>query len=377
VWQGSGKTTIAATGKLEFKAEEFNLKRKLVNQGLMEWRNVWAANLPEQSIKLDGAGTIENTVGGIFDILGNPTVPQSIVRVGGSGTLLNHGTVWVQLGLRFEIPAYDANSTGSVRILGPVTQGVRSFKIHEQLVFEAGRIDVGLGAELVLPGGLEQSGGEIVSNGGRIGVVGTFALSNGLFDLSGDLEGWSLRADTLTQTGGAIFAFDALIDVNGKFDQLGGTVELDQAMADVSGGWFVAEGAALYAAHGSGLIGNLSNHGLLELGLMSSQGAGDTFSITGNFAQSSTGSLRMDISDTYARDRLNVSQNAGFGGNFTLRAPPTFSPGPGMMIDFIWYQTRTGQFSGYTLPPPGPWVPMYIDNPPDGPGIFYLRRPYM
>jgi hypothetical protein len=165
-----------------------------------------------------------------------------------------------------------------------------------------------------------------------------------------------------------------MIDVSGTYNQVAGVVELDTSSAIVDGGWVVGQQAALYAYRTNTITGNLSNAGLLEFGPMTSppdQPWNDSLAVNGDFGQSSTGQLTMDVGNSNT-DTLHVSNHAGLGGGLTVRTPPSFF-GFGVR-DLIFYQTRTGTFSSTGLP--SGWVGEYIDNLPDGPGWFRIRRQF-
>jgi hypothetical protein len=417
-WDQGGTAQVGTptntTATLNFKADRHDIQRVLTNYGVMNWVRLTIpllSDTPPSSaeIVLFGPGTIYNKGGANFNITSNGPRTQKL-KANVERTFVNYGTLTTTndrpdpgrgiVGGSIEIDFYDQDE----EVRGGTTfKGKHEHKgkavINKKELLAAGVQNINPDALLVVLGDVEQTGGDLVASSADVQVAGTYRQSAGALvggaslvamattyefqggtaDFSGTRNGESLVADSIHQTGGTlVMHYTSALDVTGAFDQEAGTVQIDMSGATVGGGWGIGQAGSLYASR-AGIAGNLSNNGLVELGLITpppSQTYADTLSITGDYSQSGTGRLTMDIV-TYPNwmvDSLSISGHAAFGGTFTLRAPAGFNPGP-MTIGLISYQTHSGEFATYVLPP-GNWIEVYTENPPNGPGGFQIHQPY-
>ncbi|HKB06149.1 MAG TPA: hypothetical protein VKD90_28395, partial [Gemmataceae bacterium] len=143
--------------------------------------------------------------------------------------------------------------------------------------------------------------------------------------------------------------------------------------ATTDSGWRVGQYAALYA-YRSNIVGDLTNSGLLEIGLINGTNyPNDVLGVSDDFTQTGTGQLTLDASSS-AWERVAVGDQATFAGTFTMRVPPGFFVPPGWAFEFITFASYTGVFNTYVLPP-GNWQAEYTNPvPPGTSGSFRLRK---
>lgn len=379
-WEGAGTTQVGTgdnrTAKLVLAAQQHELKRTIVNEGVIDW--IWATPVPnpppnppppESEVSITGlGGSIDNRAGATVNIESSGPVIQRFSLV--LGTLKNAGTVKAKTDRLIELDSYEKAGAGKLDIKNPKNTG--EVKVNGKVVMSSGTINLEAGAKLVLAGGLDQSGGDLISSG-RVEIVGTYNFSGGTADFSGTVGGQSLVADLVEQTGGTLMVSNGALEIHGGYGQLAGTVELDMSTATTDSGWRVGQYAALYA-YRSNIVGDLTNSGLLEIGLINGTNyPNDVLGVSDDFTQTGTGQLTLDASSS-AWERVAVGDQATFAGTFTMRVPPGFFVPPGWAFEFITFASYTGVFNTYVLPP-GNWQAEYTNPvPPGTSGSFRLRK---
>jgi hypothetical protein len=199
-----------------------------------------------------------------------------------------------------------------------------------------------------------QSGGQFVTSAAAVQVTHAYVFSGGTADYSGTQGGLSLAAAEIDQSGGTLTALNAHFEISGPINQTAGTVQFNISGANVGGGWTLGSAAVLFASH-SGITGDMTNGGQLEVGLIGSQTpSSDHFDVTGNYTQTGSGRLTLD-GNTSATEYLSVSGLATLGGTCTLRVPPGTSIPPMWAFGLMVYGTHVGTFSSVVLPP-GNWM---------------------
>jgi hypothetical protein len=230
-------------------------------------------------------------------------------------------------------------------------------------------------------GNYGQAGGSVYSTG-AINVTGSMRLGGGSLDEeSGGSSGLTLGA--FLQTGGS-FTLDntgftvghdfqlaggtGLISsgsgtISGRMLLTGGTQTLhDLGTITVTGGVQVTEGGTLLLQGGQ-LTANLTNAGTLSLGSRTSPVAGDSYTINGNFTQTSGASLFMDMGAS-ATDSLTVTGTAALDGLFALNLTGGYVPSASATFPMLTYGSRVGGFSALSLPvvTSGSWDFLYDDS---------------
>ena len=158
---------------------------------------------------------------------------------------------------------------------------------------------------------------------------GSMSLSTGTtLDFSG---GFTLTsASSITGWGSIVFS--------GGTTQIGGS--LTATSATISSGAAISGSATITAA--------VTNNGTIHVG---GPGAAGTLTIAGNFTQSSTGVLNMEIGGLTAGsqyDRLAISGTATLGGTLNVTLINGFTPASGNSFQLITYMSRSGTFATFT-----------------------------
>jgi hypothetical protein len=200
----------------------------------------------------------------------------------------------------------------------------------------------------------DQSGGQFGTSAAAVQVTHAYVFSSGTADYSGTEGSLSMSAAEVDQSGGTMTALNAHFEISGPINQTAGLVQFNISGANVGGGWTLGSSATLFASH-SGITGDMTNGGQLEVGLIGSQTpSNDHFGVTGNYTQTGSGRLTLD-GNTSATEYLSVSGLASLGGTCTLRVPSGTSIPPMWAFGLMVYGTHVGQFNSVVLPP-GNWM---------------------
>jgi hypothetical protein len=197
-----------------------------------------------------------------------------------------------------------------------------TFTFTESLTL-TGTVNVQAGAILNLADGSGNSG--VLSVAGSVVVSGDFA--NG-----GDVG--LLNGSTLT--------------VSGSYTQTGGSTTLSGAMLS-AGGLVDLQGGEL---SGSGTIaGNVQNAALIAVG---ESGAPGLLSITGDYTQTSSGVLNIEIGGSNAGtdfDQLAIGGTANLDGTLNVSLINNFTPMSGDSFQVLTFATLNGTFASTNLDP--------------------------
>jgi hypothetical protein len=137
---------------------------------------------------------------------------------------------------------------------------------------------------------------------------------------------------------------------------LGGVLAFGGTLTNGAGGTVVATGGAV--AGGSvvqegtmavqGTLASLTNSGLLQI---AGHGAPGLLTASGNFTQTATGSLALDLGGTTAvseHDRLVVSGASSLSGTIAINLIGGFMPSLGQSFSVLGYASNSGAFTGCT-----------------------------
>jgi hypothetical protein len=255
-----------------------------------------------------------------------------------------------------------ANLSGSLDLIGgvltiqptsPVTQRLSELTVSNASLSGSDNYDVS---------GLLTFNGALYTTG-TTDAEGGIAL--GSFDLAyGTLNNHA----TATWTGG-----NSLIEANAVLNNLAGATFAVQTTAVlsngqtasaienaglfiVSGGSSVAEGPVTFENAVGGILSgagwlnvNITNDGVVNPG---SAGAAGTLTINGNYSQTATGSLNVDLGGTAAgsSDQLAVSGTATLGGRLNVATIGSFAPVFGNTFQVLTFGSSSGNFALYTGP---------------------------
>jgi fibronectin-binding autotransporter adhesin len=340
-----------------------------------------------------GSGT--ETVTGANSYTGGTTINAGTLAIGAGGSLAPNGAVTLAAaGTRFDISAGGDQSigalggvTGSTVTLGAstITLSSTSNSNYAGTIEGTGGLVKGGSATQTLTGANTYSGGTIINAGtlalgagGSLAPTGALSMNgSGIFDIStggnqaiGALAGAAgttvaLGGNTLTVNGTTDTAFDGVITGSGGLAKAGtgtlilnaansytgstavdgGTLEVgdaDHPGARLEGNVFVGSAGTL-RGHGS-IGGDVSNDGVVRPG-----GSIGTLTVDGNYTQSPSGTLFIDVSPT-AASQLKVGGTANLGGTLkVLYGPGTYSTASYRIVDAA---AVSGQFSNTTANTP-------------------------
>jgi parallel beta-helix repeat protein len=338
-------------------------------------------NLIEQSegdaIKLDGASlvqitnnTITNnagravyavnstdvTIGGVD--LGNTFTANGGTAVdieGGSSYTLAGNTITTNTGRGVFI-----HDTASAVTVGGLDEGEGnsiSGNGDDALVFGSGtghlflsnyiEGDVEIWAGSSVAGEGEVTGAVYMSNAGTFTVLDLIVPP--VFQLSGDF----------TQTAGAVTVVSGTTTLGGtgSVDILGGTFTIEQGTVIAPGGLTIGQGAVLYAgtAGSANLIADVVNAGSIYVGGDGSTGilsilADASLGIAGNYTQTATGTLYMELAGPGDYDQVSIAGTAALDGLLYVDLLNNYEPYAPDSFTLLSYDSYTGQFADIDVP---------------------------
>ncbi len=287
------------------------------------------------------------TVAGTFRLLNNASL-----RVQGAGTINNGGTIYVSsTGSSTEIYC-QVDTAGDVITLsgggeivadsgGPceVTEYYSNPILHNlDNTFRGANLNLGTGGLEIINEGLVLADSDV----GQI-IIDPPGDGYG-FDNRGTLQatgaaGMQIRSGLFTTSGTVEIAAGSSLSRTGNFVQTDGATTVDGTLS-VTSGSLLLQGGTLT---GEGTItGDVSNSaGDIEPG-----GGIATLSLTGDFAQSDTGTLLIELGgfSDGEYDVLEITGNAALGGYLDLQPVNGFVPAIG---DSFTILTATGTISGW------------------------------
>jgi hypothetical protein len=212
-----------------------------------------------------------------------------------------------------------ASGAGAVRLAGPAKlTNTGTFTVPSALTVEATVCCVSPaqfinnGTFVAKPGGTAVAG----FNGVKFANAGQVRVESG--SLSARLAGYR-------QTGGVTLL-------------AGGTLTSDQVI-DLAAGTLAGTGT---------LSASLASAGIVSPGAASPPDAVGVFTITGNYTQRPTGTLRADLHGPTAgtnHDQLRVGGQAFLDGTLELKSAAAFVPAPAARLDLVVSATRSGSFA--------------------------------
>jgi len=235
-------------------------------------------------------------------------------------------------------------------------------------VANAGAIEVD-GAGIDFLAGFEQdSGSTLITYGPH-----TITVSGGNFLLlGGTVEGDEGSTISVTgqyqQSGGTTTAYSANITVTDQILLSGGSMLFQDSTLTAPNGMQIASGALLQGG-GSINVGSstLTNAGTINPGTIASADAMGHIGVSGNYTQTSSGILNMDVGgsgSTNVWDTLDVSALATLAGTLNVLTPGSI-PIAGSFEVVTWGSHTIGNyFTTVNLPPTGHWGDSYDDTTP-------------
>jgi hypothetical protein len=202
-------------------------------------------------------------------------------------------------------------------------------------------------------------------------------MSDGTISVNGSYDGTATLAldEGFEQDAGTVTALSGTIDVTGDYNQLAGSATFTSSTVALTGTFdlggsttiansgltaepiSIASGAMLYGRGGT-ITGDVTNAGTLDLIIGTSVNA---LNVTGNYTQTSAGTMTANLAGTTSNGKLNVSGTAYLDGTLNVQLIDGFMPYPGNQFLIIWANQLSGTFASMNLPglTQGHWVPSY------------------
>lgn len=188
---------------------------------------------------------------------------------------------------------------------------------------------------------------------------GEVTVDNGQAVLEG--PGTLVGPNGFTKLGAGMLNIFTDVLVNGTARIAAGTLAVNGIFTATD--IFVQLGAML---KGAGVIfGNVINSGTVAPG--NSPG---TLTVNGNFTQTSTGALQIELASPGVFDRLVVSGNASLAGTLAVQSFGGFAPAYGQQFNFLQAGTITGTFDTITMPDPSIYRGRFLSQ--DGTGTLVV-----
>jgi hypothetical protein len=209
----------------------------------------------------------------------------------------------------------------------------------------------GAGLALVCDAGLIQETGTILADvGAAVDVTGNFEMIGG----TATLDGAVAVTNNYQQTGGTAWLGADAVTIAGQALVSGGTLNLHGPVT-VAMGMEILLGGTLQITTDGAVNGNVINKGIISIGDLT---GGQTFLISGNFTQTSSGKLRLQLGD--ASDYVGISGHANLAGTLDIAFEDGYTPSIGSYSPISW-----GSFEGEfvlllpSLPEPYFWIDYY------------------
>jgi hypothetical protein len=323
----SGDVTLAGTGKVVLPSDGESIidgGGTLTNQNTIEGGGYISTNV------FINTGTI------IADNSSHILMIQTVGSFSNSSGTKN-GTLKVNAGDTLFIVSDLSNFSGTT-----LTGGI--YSVSGTLEFNAGANGIVTNAVTIT---LTGATSEILNGSTSKDALTKFAVnaSDGSFTLAGNRN--------FTTAGAFSNAGELTISKGSKFT-VGGTNSYTQTAGTttVSGNLVVSSPGAMKVSGGSVFgIGTITGNIDLTGGLLSpgaaTKKAGE-LTVSGNYTESGTGVLNIDLDGTTAGtnyDVLNISGKAALGGTLNVDALGSFKPTVGQQYDILDYGTETGKFT--------------------------------
>lgn len=294
------------------------------------------------NLTMPGTGQFAFTGDGGF-LANNPYAILSAANLGGFTTADFMGSAVAGLDPVFSISgdtlfvSFNGASTGAIiQNSGPVFTPVNAdFLVN-------GEVRTGLPTENNTVNSLTFGAGSSLQIFNNLTVTsGDFTVADGRATVTG---GNVIVPGTFTKFGAGLLNFFSNVFVNGPANVIGGSLLVNGTFT-TGGGLTVFQNALL---GGSGVInGNVLNNGIVAPG--NSPG---TLTINGNFTQSSSGRLQIEIASLSNFDRLLVSGNAALGGTLQVIPYGGNKLKYGQQFAFLQAGSITGKFDQIVMPNP-------------------------
>ena len=294
-----------------------------------------------------GTGFTPNT---FYNILNAANLDDALMALISGNPLLGLNPVFTRLGTSLLVN-FAGSSTGPVlqNIGGHWTPTTANFFVNGPVVTGA-------------PADSNTVNSLVFAPNGQMQVFNNLTVTSGVFDVgsgnAGLADGSVLVPGSFSKTGTGTLEIGSNFLVQGAANLTGGQMTVN-GQFNAPGGFNVFASALL---GGSGLInGSVINNGTVAPG--NSRG---TLTVAGNYTQSATGTLQIEIASTSLFDRLVVGGTANLAG--TLAVQDTGGAlAYGQQYDFLQAAGITGAFDQITMPSPERYRGRVLVNGGTGP----------
>ncbi len=332
-----------------------------------------------------GYGTVTANVNnaGEFDAdNGTLAVSGAYTQTAGAtnlGRYSNRGPVALTTG-RFQdqagtISLADANQQGVASTLavsgdvtisssaGPLSIATGDFFTVTGAVYQSGSLVDVSGGSLTVTGNYNENGGRVTIEAGTLGAGQLLIASGAVLSGYGAANTGVINGGEVDATGGALAVSGAYtqtgttndyagLSVGGGLDQQAGSLSLLGGGLYVKGGYTIESQAILTG--GGSVTANLVNAGTIIVGGLDSIGSINIFSdssagIAGNYTQTSTGVLNIEIAGSSSYDGFSAAGNAALGGTLNVTLLNGFTPSVGDNY-FVMHGVSTSQFAAINAP---------------------------
>lgn len=264
--------------------------------------------------------------GGSFGLSGNAAFTTA-------GNFTNNGTLAPGVGTKFVVNGNLSNFSGTT-----LTGG--TYNVGGTLQFNNANI-VNNAANIILTGAsskiINQTQVDALANFANNTAAGSFTLTTRSLTTAGSFS----NAGTVNVAKGGVLT----VGTNGSYTQTGGTTTVDGKLVVTSPGQ-VSFNAGSVFGNGGTFMGNVVSGAAFNIGDALLQAG--KLGVTGNYTQSSTGSIGIDIGGLVAGsqfDQFNISGVANLGGTLNLDLIKNFTPTIGSKFDIINFASDTGSFA--------------------------------
>jgi fibronectin-binding autotransporter adhesin len=289
-----------------------------------------------------GAGFTPNT---FYNILNAANLDDALMALISGNPLLGLNPVFTRLGTSLLVN-FAGSSSGPIlqNIGGPWTPTTANFRV-------SGPVITGAPADNNTVNSLR------FDPSSQLQVFNNLTVTSGLFDVASGNAGLAggnvVVPGDFAKTGAGTLEIGSNFLVQGAANLTGGQMTVN-GQFNAPGGFNVFADALL---GGSGLI----NGSVLNNGTVAPGNSPGTLTISGNYTQSATGSLQLEIASTSLFDRLVVGGTANLAG--TLAVQDTGGAlAYGQQYDFLQAAGITGAFDQITMPSPGRYRGRFLVN---------------
>ncbi len=174
------------------------------------------------------------------------------------------------------------------------------------------------------------------------------AVTNGgRFEKSGGTGTSAISPPFANASGGVVRVAAGVLNPSYRLVQQG-EIDVDEGATFRFGGAFTNQGTI----RGRGTI-HLTSGSLLNAGTVAPGSSPGILTIDGNFTQSGTGALNMELGGADAGtgyDRLAISGAASLGGTLNVSLTNGYTPAPGTVYVLLTHGSRSGAFASTNLP---------------------------